>query len=85
MLQDAAPSSLRSLEGQLDTQAQHSALLQSVLRTISNVMPATSAQQDRWQQEEEELQGADRDLVEPQEVLKQVQSYIQQVQAEQDR
>ena len=60
-------------------------MLQSVLRTISNVMPATSAQQDRWQQEEEELQGADRDLVEPQEVLKQVQSYVQQVQAEQDR
>ncbi|KAL0055118.1 hypothetical protein WJX82_007299 [Trebouxia sp. C0006] len=83
--QDAATSSLRSLEEQLDTQAQHSALLQSVLRTISNVMPATSAQQDRWQQEEEELQGADRGLVEPQEVLKQVQSYIQQVQAGQDR
>ncbi|DBA88771.1 TPA: hypothetical protein ACH3X1_004188 [Trebouxia sp. C0004] len=83
--QDAATSSLRSFGEQLDIQAQHSVLLQSVLRTISNVMPATSAQQDRWQQEEEGLQQGVRDLVEPQEVLKQVQSYIQQVQAGQDR
>ncbi|KAL0031992.1 hypothetical protein WJX79_010852 [Trebouxia sp. C0005] len=83
--QDAATSSLRSLEEHLDTQAQHSALLQSVLRTISNVMPATSAQQDRWQQEEEALQQTDHDLTQPQEVLQQVQSYMQQVQAGHDR
>ncbi len=73
------------MEEQLDAQAQHSALLQSVLRTISNVMPATSAQQDRWQQEEEELQQVEHGVTQPQEVLKQVQSYMQQVQAGHDR
>ncbi|DBA69505.1 TPA: hypothetical protein ACH3X2_012780 [Trebouxia sp. C0005] len=48
-------------------------------------MPATSAQQDRWQQEEEALQQTDHDLTQPQEVLQQVQSYMQQVQAGHDR
>ena len=85
MLQKAAASNLRSLQDRLESQGQQQALLHSVLRTISSVMPATSAQRDRWQEEEKGQQQAGCGSAQPQEVLEQVQSYIQSVQAQHDR
>lgn len=76
---------MRSLEGRLSLQGQHSALLQSVLGTISNVLPATAAQHSRWQEEEEGLRQSGGESVQPQEVLKQVQNYMHQVQTHHDR
>lgn len=81
MLQELATDRLQSLQQQLQSRAQQTALLQSVMCTISNVMPATSAQRGRWAEEEE----GDVPPVPPQEVLEQVQGYIQQVQAQHDR
>ena len=77
---------MATLDAALISARQETMLLQSVLRTISNVMPATTAQRSRWQEEEARPGQEDHDAsISPQEVLEQVQSYIHHVQAEHDR
>ncbi|KAL3149577.1 hypothetical protein ABBQ32_002351 [Trebouxia sp. C0010 RCD-2024] len=63
---------------------QQSSLLHSVLRTISNVMPATPAQHDRWQADGSQG-SAHRPAFEPQEVLEQVQSFMLHVEEQRQR
>lgn len=73
LLQDSKAHQLQLAQADLQTLQQQSVSLLSVLRTISNVMPATPAQHASWQKEGAGL------LFEPQQVLQQVQGFMQQV------
>lgn len=75
--QGSTAHQLQLAQKDLQTHQQQSNLLLSVLRTISNVMPATPAQHASWQAEGSQ-ESADLPF-EAQQVLQQVQGFMQQV------
>lgn len=79
--QESTAHHLQLAQKDLKTHQQQSALLLSVLRTISNVMPATPAQHASWQADKSQ-ESADLPF-EPQEVLQQVQGFMQHVDQQQ--
>ena len=79
-VQDSTAHQLQLAQKGVQTHQQHSALLLSVLRTISNVMPATPAQHASWQADGSQ-ESADLPF-EPQEVLQQVQGFMQQTEVQ---
>ena len=82
-MQGSTAHQLQTAHKHLQTLSQQSASLHSVLRTISNVMPATPAQHDRWQAGDS--QDSAHMPFEPQEVLEQVQSFMQHVEEQHQR
>ena len=76
-LQGSTAQQLQLAEKNRETYQQQSDLLLSVLRTISNVMPATPAQHASWQADGSH-ESADLSF-EAQEVLQQVRGFTQQI------
>ena len=76
-VQGSTAHQLQLAQTDLQTHQQQSDLLLSVLRTISNVMPATPAQHASWQADGP--QDCTELPFEAQEVLQQVQGFMQQV------
>lgn len=85
LLQDGSLHQLQQVQAELHRQRQQSALVHSTLRTIARVMPATPAQHDRWQTEVTQFHESECEAFEPQEVLQQVQCFVQQVERQHDR
>lgn len=75
-MQGSTAHQLQLVEEDRQSHQQQSDLLLSVLRTISNVMPATPAQHASWQAEG--LKECADLPFEAQEVLQQVQGFMQQ-------